>query len=113
MDITWSQLEHSFHGQQELKMQATEKPTQSGIDLTLPEEKTQDAGGAVAAAANVALIARLIRHGSLELDFLRWMREGCSKEQLIKGKAEQVDETFILIDEEEKEKLGEVPAWSP
>ncbi|KAF9240750.1 hypothetical protein DTO013E5_9533 [Penicillium roqueforti] len=72
MDITWSQLGHSFHGQQELKMQATEKPTQSGIDLTLPEEKTQDAGGAVAAAANVALIARLIRHGSLELDFLRW-----------------------------------------
>ncbi|CDM30367.1 unnamed protein product [Penicillium roqueforti FM164] len=46
MDITWSQLGHSFHGQQELKMQATEKPTQSGIDLTLPEEKTQDAGGA-------------------------------------------------------------------
>ena len=41
------------------------------------------------------------------------MREGCSKEQLIKGKAEQVDETFILIGEEEKEKLGEVPAWSP
>ena len=34
-----------------------------------------------------------------------------SKEQITKGKAEQVDKGFIPIGEEEKEEVGGVPAW--
>ncbi|KAJ5774637.1 hypothetical protein N7457_009533 [Penicillium paradoxum] len=72
-------------------------------------------GDAVAVTVDVALIARLIKHDSLELDIVWWnvdvvtrlggYESDVSKEQTRRGKADQFDEPFMLIDEEDEEEV--------